>query len=176
MALHAPDPPLTDGTVILRAPEAGDLPALRQAVEDAEIARWFGDLGGSAEALLEEWRAWWRDGSAAAFAVCTAEGGMVGHVLIERRNSGRAHVEYWLLPDARGQGLATRALRLASRWAIDELGIRRLELWTEPENRASQALAGRAGYRRDGVLRSYSEINGRRVDAVFYSLLPGELD
>jgi RimJ/RimL family protein N-acetyltransferase len=165
-----PDPPLTDGVVTLRPPAETDLPVLEQAARDPEIARWFGPADPPA-GQLAAWRQGWRDGSTAVFVVCTADGARAGHVLVERRNSGRAHVEYWMLPPWRGRGLATRALRLASRWAIEQAGYARLELWTEPENAASQRLAERAGYRRDGVLRSYSEVNGRRVDAVFYSRL-----
>lgn len=168
-----PDPPLTDGVVTLRPPVEGDLPALEQAARDPEISRWFG-VADPPQVQLDAWRQGWRDGSAAAFMVCTADGARIGHVLVERRNSGRAHLEYWVLPPWRGKGLAARALRLASRWAIERAGYARLELWTEPENAASQRLAERAGYRRDGVLRSYSEVNGRRVDAVFYSLLASD--
>ena len=168
-----PDPVLTDGVVTLRPPGQGDLAALDQAARDPEIARWFGPAE-APQAQLDDWRQGWRDGTAAAFMVCTADGVPAGHVLVERRNSGRAHIEYWMLPAWRGKGLAARALRLASRWAIERAGFSRLELWTEPENAASQRLAERAGYRRDGVLRSYSEVNGRRVDAVFYSLLASD--
>ena len=57
-------------------------------------------------------------------------------------------------------------MRLASAWALGPGGVARLQLWTEPENRASQGVAERSGYRREGVLRKYDEIGGRRVDSV----------
>jgi hypothetical protein len=41
---------------------------------------------------------------------------------------------------------------------------------------ASQRVAERSGFRREGVLRSYHVVDGRREDAVFFSLLPGDLD
>jgi RimJ/RimL family protein N-acetyltransferase len=72
--------------------------------------------------------------------------------------------------------MATRVLQLASRRAFDALGRARLELWTEPENVASQRLAERAGFRREGVLRGYGDIDGRRVDAVFFGRLAGDPD
>jgi RimJ/RimL family protein N-acetyltransferase len=175
MPIEPPDPPLTDGVVTLRAMGPGDLPAVEQAAADPEIIRWFGELESPGD-VLAGWLDGWRDGTAAALAVCSPPDRCVGHVLVELRNSGRAHMEYWLLPAARGRGLATRALILASRWAFDALGRARLELWTEPENVTSQRLAERAGYRRDGVLRGYSEVNGRRVDAVFFGRLAGDPD
>jgi RimJ/RimL family protein N-acetyltransferase len=57
-------------------------------------------------------------------------------------------------------------------WAFEALGLKRIELWTVPGNVASEHVAQRAGFKREGVLRSYAEIRGRRTDAVMHSLLP----
>jgi RimJ/RimL family protein N-acetyltransferase len=60
--------------------------------------------------------------------------------------------------------------------ALDELGVERLELTTDPDNRRSQRVAEAVGFRREGVLRSHlRHPDGRRRDSVMYSLLPGEL-
>jgi RimJ/RimL family protein N-acetyltransferase len=49
----------------------------------------------------------------------------------------------------------------------------RLQLHTDPENVASQRVAERAGFTREGVLRAYNgRRDGTRADAVVYSLLP----
>ncbi len=65
------------------------------------------------------------------------------------------------------------------RWREDgfeELSLQRLELITDPDNRASQRVAEKAGYRREGVLRSHMDHpDGRRRYSVMFSLLPGEL-
>jgi [ribosomal protein S5]-alanine N-acetyltransferase len=45
----------------------------------------------------------------------------------------------------------------------------------QPDNAPSLAMAERVGFRREGLLRSYRVIRGRRVDFVMLSLLPGEL-
>jgi RimJ/RimL family protein N-acetyltransferase len=86
------------------------------------------------------------------------------------------HVGYWCASGARGRGITTTALRLLSRYAFDELGLERLELVTDPDNHASQRVAEKAGYRREGILRSHiRHPDGRRRDSVMFSLLPGEL-
>jgi RimJ/RimL family protein N-acetyltransferase len=56
------------------------------------------------------------------------------------------------------------------------LGVQRLELTTAPENVASQRVAERAGFSREGVLRGLvaTKENGRR-DSVMFSLLPADL-
>ena len=84
-------------------------------------------------------------------------------------------VGYWLASWARGRGVATRALRLLCAWAFDSLDLARIQLHTLPDNDASQRVAERAGFRREGLLRSWTEMKGRRVDLVMFSLLPGEL-
>ncbi len=83
---------------------------------------------------------------------------------------------YWVKREARGRGVATRALILLSRWAFAELGVARVQLLTEPENRASQRVAEKAGFRREALLRSYVELKGTRRDVYMYALLGEELD
>jgi RimJ/RimL family protein N-acetyltransferase len=62
------------------------------------------------------------------------------------------------------------------RYAPDELGLIRLELITDVDNVASQGVAQKAGFQREGVLRSHlRHPDGHRRDSVMFSLLPGEL-
>jgi RimJ/RimL family protein N-acetyltransferase len=86
----------------------------------------------------------------------------------------RAAVGCWLAPHARGRGIATRAVRLLARWAFDDLGIARLQITCGPDNLASQRVAERAGFTREGVLRSHYPFKGGRRDTVVFSLLPGD--
>lgn len=92
-----------------------------------------------------------------------------------RLDQGSAAVGYWLAPEARGRGVATQAVRVLARWAFAELGLARLELTCSPDNEASQHVAGRCGFSREGLLRSHVPFKGDRRDSVIYSLLPGEL-
>ena len=92
-----------------------------------------------------------------------------------RLEQGGAAVGYWLGPEARGRGAATHAVRLIARWAFAELGLARLELTCGPDNEASQHVAERCGFSREGLLRSHVPFKGGRRDSVIYSLLPGEL-
>jgi len=174
--LAAPDPPLSDGRVTLRPPDERDLGAIADGIRDADVIRAFGRPTLSPEELLELNRRRWDDGEAATFAICATSSGLcLGHVFVNLGEACRGSVGYWLLRGARGQGHASRAVRLVSRWALRDLGLARLALLTEPSNRPSQSVAERCGFEREGVLRSYFEIDGRRVDYVCFSLLPGDL-
>ena len=93
----------------------------------------------------------------------------------------QAEIGYFTHPDARGKGLTAEAVRLAVRHAFvpeedGGLGLRRLRLVTNVTNRASQALAERAGFslvgrERDGTRQR----DGSFVDALYYDLLADEL-
>jgi RimJ/RimL family protein N-acetyltransferase len=88
----------------------------------------------------------------------------------------RATMGYWVAAGARGQGSCTRALRLLSRHALEELELQRVELVTDPDNLASQRVAEKVGFQREGVLRAHlRHPDGRIRDSVSFSLLPGEL-
>jgi RimJ/RimL family protein N-acetyltransferase len=174
--LVAPDAPLTDGVVELRPIDETDLGTIERAALDEELAPRFGLATRSASDYLAGYRAALAAGTAAAFGIRDADRAeSVGQVIVEVRGAGRADLGYWLLAEARGRGLATRGVRLVSRWALEQPGVARLQLWTDPENRASQRVAERCGFQREGVLRAYGQVEGRRVDAVMYSLLPGDL-
>ena len=57
--------------------------------------------------------------------------------------------------EARRRGAALAAARLLVRWAFEEVGVERLEILTYPGNAASQALAEKLGFRREGLLRGF---------------------
>ena len=171
MELHPPDPPLADAVVSLRPLVATDLATVEAALEDPEVCRWFDNRGVSAHAVVERAVARWQAAEGAEFAVLDA-GECVGSVWLTLGVDGRATVGYWLLRKARGKGLVTHALPLVSRWAFDELGLKRIGLLADPRNVASVRLAERAGFQREGVLRSWVDVNGERVDHVSFSLLP----
>jgi len=90
-----------------------------------------------------------------------------------------ADLQRWLpdLPrEGRGRGIATRALRRVSRYGHEDLALERLELTTDIENLASQRVAEKVGFEREGVLRSHvRHPDGYRRDSIMFSLLPDEL-
>jgi RimJ/RimL family protein N-acetyltransferase len=85
-----------------------------------------------------------------------------------------AEVGIWLAPDARGRGLARRALRLASEWLLEECGIERVQIRTEPDNEAMLRAAQAAGFVRERTLRGYLHYRGRREDSTILTLPPSE--
>jgi RimJ/RimL family protein N-acetyltransferase len=179
-----PDPPLTDGAILLRPPEEGDVDAMTAACQEEEIQRWTPAprkyTKADAHKFVRNSAERWATGAGAPFAVVNASDSRflglicvrVIHMHIER---SIGQFVFWVAREARGRGVATRALVLVSRWAFDGMGLARLQLVTEPENVPSQRVAERAGFRREGILRSYIELHGSRRDAVMYGLLPADV-
>ncbi|MGH3012527.1 MAG: GNAT family N-acetyltransferase, partial [Gaiellaceae bacterium] len=104
-----------------------------------------------------------------------ASGELLGGIGARVYEMAVVEIGYWVKAGARGGGAATRALGLLTRYAFDELGAGRVQLTTDPDNIGSQRVAEKAGFTRDGVLRSLLDFKGRRRDAVMFSLLPGDL-
>lgn len=104
-------------------------------------------------------------------------GGPPGGLLAFEIQAGTAGIGYWVLPRARRRGLATAGVRLLTRWALADAGMRRIEALVEPGNRASLRVLERCSFRREGLMRDYLDLgeSGRRADAYIYSLIPGDV-
>ncbi|WP_037669926.1 GNAT family N-acetyltransferase [Streptomyces griseus] len=105
------------------------------------------------------------DGTSASFRVTdAADGTTLGHVGVNMIDPAFrvARVGYWILPEARGRGIATRALVLAARWALTDLGLYRLELGHALGHDASCHIAERCGFPYEGTLRGAMYEAGRR--------------
>lgn len=184
MQLKFPDPPLAGGGIMLRKLADDDIGWITQACADPGLSRYIPGMPypysvADALAFAKHTAQCWADGSSAIFVIARAsdgDGRGMLEVHLHAEDASLASIGYWLRREARGQGAATIAVGLASRWAFAELGIERLQLTTAPENAASQRVAGRAGFTREGVLRAAMPTRQGRRDSVMFSLLPGDLD
>jgi len=186
MRLAPPEPPLADEVVALRPWQVEDAPAVATAIHgDPEIASWLDQVPqpyrlDDARAYIAACRRGWEDGTLASFAVLDPAGrrvlGSLG-VRLADLPDGVAEAGYWVAREARGHGVATHALRLASRWLFRAAEVERLQLRADALNVPSQRVAEKAGFTREGVLRSlhHNARLGRRIDFVMLSLLRSEL-
>lgn len=110
-------------------------------------------------------------------AVETATGDRLGPVGLHRVEWSHrtAEVGYWTAAAARGRGLTTEAVGLMCAWALGPLGLQRIELRADVENAASQRVAEKLGFTREGVLRGAQDGPQGRRSLVLYGLLAGEL-
>jgi RimJ/RimL family protein N-acetyltransferase len=164
--------------VRLRGFTHGDLPVVLDASTDALIPLQTTVPTTSdpqaARAFIDRQAARLSDGTGCSFAIADAATdvavGQVG-LWVDGVRDGRASIGYWVSPSHRRCGWATQALRAISRWGFTLSGLERLELYVEPGNEASWRCAERAGYRREGLLRSWQPVGGRRRDMYMYARL-----
>jgi RimJ/RimL family protein N-acetyltransferase len=175
-------PSLADDVVVLRPWRETDVPAQLEAFSDPFFRRfsdWAPQTEAAARAYLDSQEQARRRGEQIGLALVEPHdhdvvlgGGSLNDVDLEQ---GCAAIGYWLAPHARGRGVATHAVRLIAGWAFRDLQLARLEITCGPDNRASQHVAERCGFTREGVLRAHIPFKGTRRDTVVFSLLPGEL-
>lgn len=107
-------------------------------------------------------RATARRGQALPFAI-TLEGQFAGQLTlgnVVRGSLRSAWVGYWVESGAAGGGVATGAVALAVDHAFGPVGLHRVDATVRPENAASLRVLAKLGFRDEGLLRHYLEVDG----------------
>lgn len=177
----APQPviPVAGGGLLLRPWERADARAFLFAYEDEGTRRWHTHRP-STVAQVEEWfdgyrQAWERE-KGCHWAVARDSGEVLGRMALRGVDfeDGVANAAYWVLPAARGAGVASRALAAVSAWALDDIGFHRLELDHSTRNDASCRVATRAGYLLEGTKRSSAVHDDGRHDMHLHARVRGD--
>jgi ribosomal-protein-alanine N-acetyltransferase len=171
------DPPAY-GPVVLRGFADGDVPMVRELSTDPYVPL-IGSLRANAsQREAQDWidrqRGRLAEGAGFSFAVAEADTGraVAGTGLwLAALAHGRATAGYSVAPSARGRGLAAAALIALTHFAWTIPALHRIELYIEPWNTGSVKTAERAGYEREGLLRSHQEIGGQRRDMLLYAII-----
>jgi [ribosomal protein S5]-alanine N-acetyltransferase len=117
-------------------------------------------------------------GAGYSFAIADAAAGeAAGQIGLYLRDlpEGRADIGYWVAPQFRRRGYVSAALAVIARWGLSLDGVHRLQLHVEPWNEGSWRAAERAGFVREGLLRSWQRVGAGRRDMYVYSLLREDL-
>jgi RimJ/RimL family protein N-acetyltransferase len=174
--------PLSDGEVALREWRREDMPAMIAMLDEEAIIRWtrvphpYGER--DAFDFLSRGDAERERGEGINLAVLDAAGAeLLGSISLRLASWAdlRGQLGYLIGAHARGRGVAPRAIRLISAWGFRKLGLERIEILVHPDNTQSQRAAEKAGFKREGILRSYTRVKGERFDMWSFSALPGEL-
>jgi RimJ/RimL family protein N-acetyltransferase len=128
---------------------------------------------GFGEQWLARYDAARAEGTREAFAVVEGDE-LVGIAVAPRIDAAAGEIElgYVVAREARGRGVATTALALLTRWALEERSAARAYLRINVGNEASRRVAARCGYTYEGTLRSTWFKDDLRVDTEVWSRLP----
>jgi len=171
-----PAAPVAHGPVVLREFSYRDVPMVRELSTDPYVPL-IGSLPANASEqqardFIDRQRGRLAEGAGFSFAIADADTGQaVGGIglWLAGLRQGRATAGYSIGPSARGRGLAAAALIAVTEFAWTIPALHRIELYIEPWNEGSVRTAERAGYQREGLLRSHQEIGGRRRDMLLYA-------
>jgi RimJ/RimL family protein N-acetyltransferase len=169
---------LSDGVIRLRPFRAEDAEAIAIACDDPDTAKFIPGMPSpytveDARSYLEICERVWHTRERLPFGIVDEADRVLGSIDVRLGDVGS--IGYQVGREARGRGVATRAVVLLSRWALRDGGVERLELMTHADNLASQRVAEKAGFVREGVLRSHLRFADGRRDSVLYSLLRADV-
>lgn len=182
-ALFGPTPPVLKGRdVTLRPPRMSDY-------------REWAKLRGASRTFLEPWEpSWaadeldrgpWRQrlsryrreyaqGSAMSLLIFeNGKGRLTGGISmgnIRRGVAQSAQIGYWMGEEHAGKGYMGAAIRLMLEHGFGVMRLNRIEAACIPDNERSIRVLEKAGFRREGLLRSYLRINGAWRDHLLYAI------
>jgi RimJ/RimL family protein N-acetyltransferase len=167
--------------LLLRAPTDADIDVIAPAFRDPEVGGEAGLPpvdGDTLRTMLREQLPWMHErGLLAPYVIeDTSTGTLLGGANLRLYDPMRDTVElgYWLFVEARGRGVATRAVRAL----VDDSharGIARVEAHVRIGNVASERVLERAGFEREGVKRKLLRHGGTRVDATLFAIVAPDL-
>src|SRR5436305_11346430 len=184
-AVPAPIPVVSDSVITLRRWAGSDARFLLDASEDPAIQRYSLSrsrplTAAEAQVAVHDYEATWvsahaldrpsgslvitDSGTGTPLGQCGIDGWSLGDV---------AQIGYWLVPKARGRGIATRAVVLLTSWLFD-LGASRVFLTVVEDNRASIEVAQRAGFLLEGATGEQSIWMGRAHEILCFAVAAEE--
>lgn len=95
-------------------------------------------------------------------------------LVVSNWEHGLAEVGYALATEHQGRGLMVRSLVLLLSDLFGHTRLERIEARCAIDNLPSQRVLERVGFEREGRLRGYFQLHGRRADNYLYSFLRGD--
>ena len=166
--------------LVLRPHRPDDVDAVHRASQDPESKRWISAISDpytreDARRFVEEIAPRERSERLGLSVVVEDDEGLAGTAGLNLR-PGRLGPEigYSIAPWARRRGYATETARALAEWGFAH-GAPRVHLYVDVRNSPSLAVAGRAGFTQEGVVRScLAYRDGTRGDAALFGRLAGE--
>ncbi|MFT3715931.1 MAG: GNAT family protein [Gordonia sp. (in: high G+C Gram-positive bacteria)] len=94
---------------------------------------------------------------------------------IQRGAVRSAWIGYWVDQDYTGKGVATAAVALGVDHCFGPVGLHRLEATVQPDNQGSRSVLGNNGFREEGLLQRYMDVDNRWRDHLLYGLTVEEI-
>jgi RimJ/RimL family protein N-acetyltransferase len=159
-------------TVNLRVVEKEDLPLIAEWRSDPKFQGEYDLLIQESKADLEK-----RYGNFRSrenwFLIEKKDGTKIGMMVLEP-GAGMQEIGYGILPNERGKGYCTDAVKILVDYLFLSEDIVRVQTHADVKNMASQKVLARAGFRKEGVVRKHIFMWGEWRDELLYSILREE--
>ncbi|MCJ8010948.1 GNAT family N-acetyltransferase [Paenibacillus sp. KQZ6P-2] len=132
-------------------------------IQEKDILSGLGDIGEASSQLF------------GIFLSVTDE--LIGRVAltgIARGPFQNANLGYFIAQEQQGKGYMTEAVKLAARYAFNELGLHRIQAGVMPRNTPSQRVIEKVGFRCEGLAKRYLRINGVWEDHQLFAVTSEE--
>jgi RimJ/RimL family protein N-acetyltransferase len=173
---------LSDSLILLRPPQLDDAFAIHQAVLEslAELHPWMDWAterydAASTRRWLEHVLVAWEHSSSFHFVITSVSTGeFIGSCSVDGINEKErsCNLGYWVRTSRTGQGIASRVIRLAAKFAFESVKLSRAEIVVAVENLASQRAAEKAGAHFVCTLTGRVVIRSDVHDGVMFLLTP----
>ena len=110
--------------------------------------------------------------------VIELDGRYVGQLTVGNIQRGAvrsAWIGYWIDSEHFGGGIATAAVALGVDHCFGRVGLHRLDATVRPANQASQAVLAKVGFRNEGLLKRYMDVNSQWRDHLLFALTVEDL-
>jgi RimJ/RimL family protein N-acetyltransferase len=171
---------ITTERLVLRPFRLDDVPAVHRASQDPETQRWITGVPvpytpEAARRYVEDIAMKERADGLGLSVVIEADGELAGTGgLMLRGGRLGPEIGYSIAPWGRRKGYAAETAHALAEWALAQ-GAPRVHLFVDVRNTASQSVALRAGFTREGVVRAcLQERDGSRADAVLFGRVAGD--
>ena len=151
--MHIEIPVLRTERLNLVPPGLASWDAYRQFYSDETASKMYGgplSVGEAWSRLASDLGAWYLQGFSVWVIQRRQEQDFVGTCGFWQGKGWPRELTWWLLPSARGSGIATEASRAAIKCAYDTFGWESIETYMNDDNEAARALAVRIGGQQTG--------------------------
>jgi len=97
--------------------------------------------------------------------------GGIGFLSPYGTDSHRDELGYWLAKPYHGHGIMTKVIKRFSDYGFSYLGLVRIEAVVFDENKASERVLEKSGFKNEGLMKKIFEKKGRYIDGRMYALV-----
>ena len=158
--------------VNLQIMDREDLSLVQEWVNDHEFMGEFEPILQETKASLEKQYDRLKDGQ--WFFIETKDGPKIGYIFHFLVKGRLTELGYALVPSERGKGYGTEAVKIIVDYLFLSRSIMRIQVQTDEENKASQRILEKSGFKKEGIIRKSFFFKGEYRDQALYSILRTE--